>query len=492
MISAVDPGGVVRGADRVLSEHPTFGDSSRILAKVLARYRFGAGLFAEHLPPLARAAQLIEGLGDAEARRVFLDPLVRLALEAGFSDLEAGRLFSPHRLEDILPEALDALPLGLCEARMPTRWRVESEEPKWMWDVVGPASPHARALHSAFDQLFASGAGNRGSLLTPDADAQHRVEEAVALLAELLPHAGAAALRHVDAIALLSARPEGGTCLSAGGDLTTSTVFLALEDLGNPWDIAGCLLSEGLHMKLFDAAGSVPLARRPAEMIRVPWRDVRWSIVRAVFAYHSYVHLSLFKAAALRAAPDVVERFGDPMRYATRPHAMSVVRNDEAARHGRSIDRARHLGARLRGAWSDLLTAEGKELVRWLGSSLAPVDREVFGGGGGGDDAEVVYRKVPHLRARPVRQAECLMVFSPSAPKIHWLDLNAWLIFELSDGRTGTELEGAYLDAVAGRVGLDEAQRQLHAGLDRLLGEKLIEPRPASFSGGDAMRDSLP
>lgn len=478
-----DHPGVVRAADRALSEHPSFGDSSRILAKVLARYRFGIELFAERLPSVARAAPAVEGLGEDEARRVFFDPLVRLALEQAFSDLEAGRLASPHPLEDLLPGALEALPLGLCESRMPSRWRVGSDTPKWLWDVARPADPLAKALHSAFDGIFASNERSGGSLLSPDASSQRKVADAIALLSTLLPCSGAAALRHIEAIALLSARLEGGTVLSAaGGDLTPSTVFLSLEDLGNPWDIAGCLLHEGLHMKLFDAARSVALAAEPDETIQVPWRDVRWSIVRAVFAYHVYVHLSLFKAAALSADRALTDRFGDPSTYVTRPHAMSVVNNDGAARFGRSIDRARYLGEQLQGAWSRLLSPQGREFVRWLSDSLSPVDREVFGearearaAAGAGDLARAAFRKARGLRARPATQGECLMVFSPGASRIHWLDLNAWLIFELSDGRTFAELERAYLEIIGGRVEPDEARRQLRSGLETLLSSTLVE-----------------
>ncbi|MCY1046186.1 hypothetical protein OV208_33050 [Corallococcus sp. bb12-1] len=42
---------VIHAADRALIAQPSFGDSPRILAKVLTRYRFGLELFAERLPP---------------------------------------------------------------------------------------------------------------------------------------------------------------------------------------------------------------------------------------------------------------------------------------------------------------------------------------------------------------------------------------------------------------------------------------------------------
>ncbi|MGO1068954.1 aKG-HExxH-type peptide beta-hydroxylase [Lysobacter sp. CA199] len=370
---------VVDTADRLLSAHPSFGDSPRILAKVYARYRFGMELFAERLPALAPIAGRIQTMSDAQVRRIFFDPLVRLAAEDAFTALEAGDLRSPHRLEHLLPKAIAAQPLGLCESHMAAHWELRSDEPHWMWSIVGSDDRYAGELQASFDRIFADNPANRGTLLNPDAASRDKVQAAMRLLSMLLPNSGTAALRHVGCIALLDAQLEGGIVLSAaGGDLTPSTVFISLEQLGNPWDIAGCLLHEGLHMKLFDAARSVSLAKAPDQTIQVPWRNVRWSIVRAIFAYHVYVHLSLFKAAALGAQPRCFELFGDPAAYVIRPHAMSVVNNDTAAQFGRSIDRARYLGQMLETQWSPLLSPGGAEFVHWLRTSLDPVDEAVF------------------------------------------------------------------------------------------------------------------
>jgi len=465
----------VRDVDQALARHPIFGDSTLILARVLDRYRFGVRLFGERLPDVAAALPALERLSDGEARRVFFDPLVRLALEAAFADLEAGTLASPHRLEEVLPPALGALPLGLCEARMRGRWCISSEEPKWMWDLDGRDDPHVAALHRAFEGIFEGERGSRGQLIGPDADSRQRVEDAVELVAAVLPHAGAASLRHIDAIALLEARLEGGTVMSgAGGDITPSTVFLSLGELGNPWDIAGSLLHEGLHLKLFDAAQAVALTTAPGEMVQVPWRDVRWSMVRAIFAYHVYVHQNLLKAAALSPSHALVARFGHPSSYSTRPHAMSLVQNDETARFGRAIDRTRYLGHQLATSWSHMLTPGGLELVRWLAACFAPIERAWSADSHPEPDGmRMTYHRAEHVRTQPVERAGFLMAFSPATRRLQWLDLNAWLIFELCDGRSGAELERAYLDAV-GDADDGDARRQLRAGLDALVAGGLI------------------
>ncbi|WP_394842826.1 hypothetical protein LZC95_37860 [Pendulispora brunnea] len=86
---------------------------------------------------------------------------------------------------------------------------------------------------------------------------------------------------------------------------------------------------------------------------------------------------------------------------------------------------------------------------------------------------EPKYRKVDGLRTRPVEVAGCLMAFSPLAPKIQWLDLGAWLILELSDGRSSLEIERAYFEVMGKET--EELRRQLHLGLDMLVRSQLIE-----------------
>ncbi|MGO1068953.1 hypothetical protein [Lysobacter sp. CA199] len=92
---------------------------------------------------------------------------------------------------------------------------------------------------------------------------------------------------------------------------------------------------------------------------------------------------------------------------------------------------------------------------------------------------ELTVRKASGLRARPVPQADCLMVFSPLSGKIHWLGLNTWLLFELCDGRTIHEVERGYAELAGEKLGDGDAHRQVRRGLDSLLSSRLIETVPA-------------
>lgn len=91
---------------------------------------------------------------------------------------------------------------------------------------------------------------------------------------------------------------------------------------------------------------------------------------------------------------------------------------------------------------------------------------------------ELRVRKAAGLRARPVTQAECLMVFSPHSGKIHWLGLNTWLLFELCDGRTVEELEQGYVEMTGVGSGQDGAAGPVRRGLESLLNSRLVEAIP--------------
>lgn len=145
-------------------------------------------------------------------------------------------------------------------------------------------------------------------------------------------------------------------------------------------------MHEGLHLKLFDVVRSHSLIREERSVV-IPWRAVRFTLVRALFSFHVYTHMLLFKAATEAADPAVFQRFGEPGSYQSRAHAMSVAKTDQTANYGRSLDRARFLRDKLQGEWSAGLTEEGQSLVEWLTTSL--------------DGIEPTLRHVSFAEARP-------------------------------------------------------------------------------------------
>ena len=75
------------------------------------------------------------------------------------------------------------------------------------------------------------------------------------------------------------------------------------------------------------------------------------------------------------------------------------------------------------------------------------------------------YVKQSNVRVHPIPQWKNLLVFTPAQRRLHWLNLNAWVIFELCDGRSEQELRAAYLEMVTPRLSSDEAEGHLRSGL---------------------------
>ncbi|MFF3850223.1 hypothetical protein [Streptomyces sp. NPDC002328] len=82
---------------------------------------------------------------------------------------------------------------------------------------------------------------------------------------------------------------------------------------------------------------------------------------------------------------------------------------------------------------------------------------------------DVRYAKARGLRTRPVEAAGCLIVFTPERPKVHWLNLAGWYLFELSEGTPGERIAAEYAEAVAGQVPHDTALEQARTCLADLV-----------------------
>lgn len=90
---------------------------------------------------------------------------------------------------------------------------------------------------------------------------------------------------------------------------------------------------------------------------------------------------------------------------------------------------------------------------------------------------DLAYSHAPGLRVRPVEAADTLMVFTPQPPKVHWLNLAGWYLFELGDNATGERIAQEYADAVAGRVPREQALEQARTCLADLVRRGVLVAR---------------
>ncbi|HYO56169.1 aKG-HExxH-type peptide beta-hydroxylase [Archangium sp.] len=368
----------IAASDQSFSLHPEFGDSGQILQRNLARYQFGLEIFSDYLPSLRSLLPKIFSWDEATQRRFFHDPGLRLALEEAFAHLEHQALRPPHPIEGFLADAVDEFSKDsrrtYTEARLSTGSVVGAPREAWIGRFERPEDPRLQALAAN----FRASTSEMAQCLIPDAQVLERLEQAYGILAAVLPRVGPSALSHISAISLLDVKREEGSLLSgSGGDLVPSTIVISPLQLPNPWDVAGHLLHEGLHLKLFDVVRTQALIQQRDLTVVIPWRAVRFSLVRALFSFHVYAHMLLFKSAVEHADRRIFERYGEPVSYRSRAHAMSVARNDQTAHYGRSLDRAKFLREKLQGEWSPHLTEDGRNLVEWLTGCLDEVEPEL-------------------------------------------------------------------------------------------------------------------
>jgi hypothetical protein len=481
-------------ADRALAADPYFGDSTRIHACVLARYRFGVELFRDALPSLSESAAALAGWSDEDCDLLFRDPGLRLAMERAFTNLERGRLSSPDPIEDFLPAAMGEFAAGYgtsySAARLSTGKRLGDGRSPWIGRFHTTNDPRLEPLC----QNFVGWISNRTECIDPYDRALKKLRKATALLASILPHVGKSALGHISAVGLLHANSEEGVLLSGtGGDFVPSTIVLSPSQLENPWDAAGHLLHEGLHAKLFDVVRSHSLLNSEKSVF-IPWREVRFTLIRALFSFHVYVHMLLFKAAAEHIGQPYFLLYGEPRSYRTRAQAMSVAHESQEVEYGRSIDRAMFFADKLTGEWSCYLSTDGRRLVQWLMDciaqvepALAPqVDRESDPKEGRNSSPSIItspsmttrgqasLEQVPGLKMRPLPELGYLLLFNPEHPKLHWLNPKAWLIFELCDGRAESGAYAQYAEVFPGGTSPGEIARELREGIDELVRLNLV------------------
>ncbi|HEY0638460.1 MAG TPA: HEXXH motif-containing putative peptide modification protein, partial [Pseudonocardiaceae bacterium] len=370
MTTLADPAVEHAAADRVeraLAGHQDFGRSGPIARRVVARYEFLVDLLVARLPGLAAPAAELRADRDRWERLVLADPVVKRTLEDAVVRLE---LDEPI---DELPRVF-ALAAGRPAARpdLPPTRAEEADgagDGIWVPRMRAGSGPLTDRMDAAFRGEFLTYDDKSGTVYAGDPATARRLEPAAELLRELLPVLGPDVLGHVAAVVLVDAAGPRGRLLSAsGGDGLPGVVALAPSQLADPWDTAGRLLHEGLHLKLFDVMRCFSLVADPSASATMPWRDVPWDLQRVLAAFHVYSHMVLYGTAVRRHRGRLADRFGEPGERAAVSHSTGGRPGfDDAAA------RARHLGEELAGPLARYLTPDGRRLVRWLRLVTAPL-----------------------------------------------------------------------------------------------------------------------
>ncbi|WP_342376830.1 HEXXH motif-containing putative peptide modification protein [Myxococcus stipitatus] len=485
----------IRQVDGQLQQHEQFGDSSRIVGRVIERYKFALEVLARSNPRLQALASRVELLDVRSVDMLLGDLLVRAELEAAVSRIESSGPSGAEseKLASLLEDALGPTPRergpGLARRGMERELIVGPSARTWVWDLPDASTPLADTLRESIQKGFMPGAQSSVNILRPTPRGVQGLERACTLLHRLVPHMADSIFRHLHSIAVAHIRGARGRMLTgSGGDGTPCMIFIDPDELENPWDTAGHILHEGIHLKLSDLirTGAIVTDDEPVDL---PWGR-RTALSNTLFAFHAYVHMHVFRAAVEHLGPACHAEFGAPRDYQAPAHAMSVVNNETAVPYSRAEERLDFLHAQLSGPLSPRLTPHGRQLVAWLWDTLRPFERastgpiESVAAPPRAPPSSARYRKGTHLSLRRSPSSEALFALDPRTQRIVTLNLAAWLAFELCEDKTEEEMLSAYTASLG--LGTERGWAQLAPTLEGLVASGMVErlPQAARASGG--------
>lgn len=501
---------LIKQIDAGLQGHEEFGNSQQIIALNIERYKFALAVLAREDAPLQAVLETVEGLDERASDRLFGDLLVRAELEAAIERIETAnapagdnsRLLWCLQRSLALPPSSPSLSALAMERAFQVGPDLDGRR-IWVWDLPDRAEPVADALREALRLGFMPGGHCEAQVIRPTPLMVEQLDRACALLQTLAPQVARSVFSHLHSVAIAHMRNERGPMLTAsGGDSTPCMIFIAPEELANPWDTAVHIMHEAVHLKLSDMVRTSAAVVEEA-MVSLPWgREI--SVSNCLFAFHAYVHLQLFRTAVEQLGPPLYPLYGAPETYLsrTRPHAMSVVNTASTAPFSRGHQRMVYLGEQFRTVWSPYLTPFARRMVDWLCEAIAPmVDMRIDAPAdapaavaaagpaapsprpGDAPAASIRYGKNPHLQLRPFEQRGILFASDTTRPQIRKLNTAAWLMFELCDGRDQHELTQAYAQ-ITGVAG-DRAWRTVEPMLGQLVASGMIVP----LAGAAAVRE---
>jgi hypothetical protein len=469
---------LVSRAEELLAGHRDFSCADLIWQRASARLTFALEILGERLPGVGGAVRELAGNGCLP--QALRDPVVRMTTEAALQRLKLGQLGSPDDLELVLGRAAAGAVAG--DDRGPAQLeegcglRAGPQRRIWVLGFPPACGPLAGQLAQACRENFIDRPGRTGQLNPGTARTAALVDRATRVLTSTLPVLGPEVISHVTALGLMTADGDDGAMLSAaGGAPVPGVVIIRPGELNQPWDAAGRILHEALHLKLFDISVCSALIADLDGGTQVPWRPSRWDIRRVLAAFHVYVHVVLFHAAVRARGQQLAAEFGDP------PANPGVSASSNLS-YARPEERLGFLAEQLTGPLAKDLTSAGRQFVGWqldaiapllatpvtIATTLRPAAPSVHPSAG--------YEQVPGCAARRDPATGAGYVFNPESGLLHVLNLAAWVAFRLCDGRDLAAVRTSYEDLTASRLTGAGAASHLNAALAQLKEAGLIKP----------------
>jgi hypothetical protein len=377
----------LRQIENALAAEAPFADWHEIVNRTITFYERALDLLATRLPAAVDLLSALRSAPPERRYRVLGDPAVRTALNDALARHKRGILHSPDEAEDILREVAPLLAsnaaLAPSELGAPEQMRIGVEPyHAAVWRNEREETQVSRRFQQLFEREISTSISSSPTVLrSPDDQLSKNLTEGAALLAELLPEAGRSAMAHVHLVALVDvadcrkwhAQIRADLCQNVSTHAIPGTIFLSPSPLKSPWHAAEALFHEAGHKKLSDLVFTRSIFAPgyseknsptiPALWNRsLSWNSADWSIDRALFAFHVYVHLGLFFALVAERAAELEPRFG-PL-CGMNPH--------QSARG--AYNKARYLGREIRRLADNTLGADGRTFVDWMMNVLDRLD----------------------------------------------------------------------------------------------------------------------
>lgn len=346
-------------AEKQLAKDVPFGSVDYIRERTALIYRRRLDLLGGHLTAAVQLSQALDDAASSDFNQFFADPVVRGSIDdllrthrtAGErkptdDELEFLAYYSAH-LDELKRDA--ANPDGSFRQELLSR-------PIRYWSDASAWTLRDRAFAAMLRQHLP-----RPHVYVAEAETEAAINQALALLQELLPVAAHSAVSHLHFIAVDDFDDVVG---SATISRILGTIFLSRSTLRSPWTIAEAILHECMHLKFVELEHTHSLMARgyseeTSPRIHPPWHPetVTWPMNRALTAAHVYVALALYSVASAAAEPELQAQYGPWKRSpllvdtsAAGERARSLI--DLASRHAESLGQA------------------GRMFLEWMGDIL--------------------------------------------------------------------------------------------------------------------------
>jgi len=333
--------------EKQLAQGVPFGSVDYIRERAALMYRRRLEMLGEHLPAAVQFARALDAAASHDSDQLLADPVVRGSIDdllrtymdAGEQkpaddQLELFAYYGTH-LDELKRDAADTVDTFRQELlSRPIRY----------WSDASARTLRDRAFVAMLRQHLP---GPRVYLA--EAETEATINQALALLQELLPMAAHSAVSHLHFIAVDNFDDAVG---SATISRILGTIFLSRSAVRSPWTTAEAILHECMHLKFVELEHTHSLMVRgytenASPKIHPPWHpeSVAWPMNRALTAAHVYVTLALYSVASEAAAPELQARYGPCKRSpllvdpsAAGERARSLL--DGASQHPESLGKA--------------------------------------------------------------------------------------------------------------------------------------------------------